>query len=343
VAIVTMPFETKLFQRPQHLFLNFAKQKQYCLYFSRSHQVTIKHYNEYLDLANMDLFYSLPDSVISRMILIVTSTSTLFTVQNLKRLQKKGCKIVYDYLDEIDEKIVSNISNMLSVYQNLEKIQPLLIMATAKKLEAEMLKRFPAHNIIRAPNAVDINHFSGATPADVPTDLKPILDLKKPVVGYYGAMAGWLDWELINDMPQKRSDYQFVYIGVDYQDNLERLKTRENVHFLGAKDYKDLPKYSAHFDCCIIPFGDQEIAESTSPLKLFEYMGMKKTVVCTKDLCECSGYEGVLMSKTHEDFILNLDKAIVLGKDKRVQEKLFEQAAQNTWDERAMQILKALK
>lgn len=343
VAIVTIPFETKLFQRPQHLFLNFAKQKQYCIYFSHSHKATIRHYNEYLDLANMDLFYSLPDSVISKMILIVTSTSILFTDKKIRCLQKKGCKIVYDYLDEIDEKIVNNILIMQTVYKNLEIINPSLIIATAKKLEAEMLERFPANKIIRSPNAVDIKHFSGVNVKDVPTDLRPILDWKKPVVGYYGAMAGWLDWELINDIPRKRPDYQFVYIGVDYQDNLKRLNKRDNVHFLGAKDYKDLPQYSAHFDCCIIPFGDRNIAEATSPLKLFEYMAMKKTVVCTADLAECSGYEGVLLSKTKDEFIENLDTAIIIGKDIKIQEILFAQAAANTWEQRAKDLLKAIR
>lgn len=113
--------------------------------------------------------------------------------------------------------------------------------------------------------------------------------------------------------------------------------------FLAQKNYDILASYGIHFDCCIIPFLRGEIAKATSPVKLFEYMAMKKPVVATKDLQECYGYEGVLVSQSSDEFIKNVDKAIQLGKDQDIQDKLYHYAQQNTWGKRARDIVTRLK
>jgi hypothetical protein len=177
---------------------------------------------------------------------------------------------------------------------------------------------------------------------DAPEDIRGVVKEGKPIVGYYGAIASWLDYKLINDMVLKRPDYNFVFIGRDYDDGLKSLHLPENMHYLGPKDYADLANYSYWFDCALVPFQRGEIAKSTSPLKLFEYMAMGVPTVCTRDLRECSGYDGVLMSKDDKQFISNVDKAIEAKKDKKIHDKLVGYAKQNTWDARADDILKAL-
>ena len=100
--------------------------------------------------------------------------------------------------------------------------------------------------------------------------------------------------------------------------------------------------YAVHFDCAIIPFMPGDIAKSTSPIKLFEYMALGLPTVCTKDLNECVGYKYVYVAKNASDFEKYLQEAIGQSRDNNVKKELLAQAENNTWEYRAKEILKAL-
>ncbi len=165
--------------------------------------------------------------------------------------------------------------------------------------------------------------------------MKHIVEMNKPIVGYYGALASWLDWELLNRTHKNRQNYNFVYIGYNYDNSMQQLQTMPNVFYLGEKNYKEIYKYAKNFDICIIPFAEGDIAKATNPIKLFEYMSMKKPVVCTKDLVECYGYKGVLIAQNQDDFANKIDEAISLSQNEVIKQELYDTALQNTWAIRA--------
>ena len=147
----------------------------------------------------------------------------------------------------------------------------------------------------------------------------------------------------MNKAAKARPDYSCVYIGNNFNSKAGRLDLLPNVYILGRKDYSILPEYGVWFDCAVIPFKLGEIAKATSPVKLFEYMALKKPVVCTKDLIECYNYEGVLISQDHEDFIKKIDEAINISKDENIKNKLLMQAQMQSWKEKVNTIVKTLK
>lgn len=336
VSMVSMEWDTKLKQRPHHLASRLSEIGATVLYIDSGMVDTVSRE------VSKNLFV-LSENTYERLILELPhmyfwlfSTTTCYTIGDFVAMQKEGVEFIYDYIDDMDEAISEEVAVQREIYDNLGKINPKILVASAQVLHEQLSDKFPNREIVMAKNAVNIEDFDidkARTVNDAPEDLRQVLATKKPIVGYYGAMAGWLDYDLINTITAKRDDLEFVFIGVDYQGALKNLEIRENVHFLGPKQYEELPEYSYWFDCATIPFQKGDIAQSTSPVKLFEYMAMGIPTVCTKDLKECYGYEYVYISDGSREFNSNIDKAIKSKKDaKRV---LRAQAMENTWRSRA--------
>ncbi len=220
-----------------------------------------------------------------------------------------------------------------------------IIAITAQQLQSGLQERRP--DAFLCPNGVDYDYFAiarskAATPP--PEDLRPVLSQGRPVIGYYGALARWFDYALVDRLVDLRKEYAFVFIGPDYDGSLrsQKMLQHSNVHWLGVKAYADLPAYLRHFDVATIPFVVNEITHATSPLKLFEYMAGGKPVVITP-MHESMRYPGVLVGGSAEEFAMRLDEALVLRSDPEYLQMIDEVARSNTWDSRADQILAALR
>jgi len=127
-------------------------------------------------------------------------------------------------------------------------------------------------------NACDYEHFSkareriGARPVDFPSTDKPIL-------GYYGAFAQWLDFDII----RKHADegvYHIVMIGGIVTSASYNLRFgHPNITWLAHKSYDELPYYLSWFDKCFLPFKDCELTKYVNPCKLWEYMASEKEII----------------------------------------------------------------
>ncbi len=263
----------------------------------------------------------------------------------LRNMLKLGSRLVYEYIDDFDEAISgAGIHNQLEIFNNLEKYKPALLLASADKLADQLVERFQKDKILISKNAVNIEHFDYSKHSyNMPKDMKKVVGPSNPVVGFYGAIAPWLDYDLIKRVARALPNYDFVFIGPDYHGGLSDLPILPNVHHLGPKGYELLPRYACNFDCAIIPFAEGDIAKSTSPVKLFEYMAMGLPTVCTKDLRECKGYDWVYIAKDLDDFIKGVKRAVKLKGDIKVRKRLLEQANNNTWRARAEDLKLALE
>lgn len=335
----SMPFYGTLFQRPQHLAVQLSKLGVNYLYGELKNTNTTL-INKNLLVTDYNLALKMTDNLKNKPYLLVTSTVG-YSLKELLKLKEKGYKFIYEYIDEMSEEIQDTKSG-LEIFNNLEKLEPTLLLASSQKLYDELKTRFVEDKLLLNKNAVCLEDFENISNC-VPDDFQKIVYANKPIIGYYGAIASWLDYDLINHLTLSRPDYNFVFIGGDINKASENLLIRENVFWLGQKEYSVLPNYSSRFDVAMIPFKNGQIAKSTSPLKLFEYMALKKPVVCTKDLSECYGYSNVLISQDTNEFVKNLDDAVNLSKNESLKAQLYEYAKQNTWTKRAKDIVLKLK
>jgi len=267
----------------------------------------------------------------------IWSTDTKIEYDFIDYVINKGDIILYEYVDELSEDITGELPDfVMARHKKILENEKCIVIATADKLYEEVLK-YRSKNCALITNGVDYEHFNQKfNIKDVPEEIKHIIKKRKPIIGYYGALAKWFDFELVIKIARERPDYEILIFGVNYDNSLHNhCLEYDNINILSSVNYWVLPRYTYWFQVAMIPFKINDITESTSPIKLFEYMAMGHPIVTT-NMRECRKYKSVLIGIDHEDFINKLDKALLLKKDKIYQEVLTKEALDNTWESKAI-------
>src|SRR6185503_11625692 len=220
----------------------------------------------------------------------------------LELQEKNGWNIIYDSIDQLSG--FSNVTPyMLEPEDELIKKSD-LVLATSHLLFNEKARLHP--NCLLVPNGTDFDHFN-YSPGTLPDEL---IDIKKPIIGYYGAMSDWLDTALLYKLASARPHWNFVLIGRIESADVSLLKNMSNVFFLGEKPYELLPAYLEYFDTCIIPFKKIKLTQATNPVKLFEFLSAGKSVVAT-DLDELRYYrEYARLASSLDSWLIAIELAL---------------------------------
>ena len=336
-----------LFQRSQHM-ANELTDDGY-LYFYRTseqfdpHVKTVEKLKDRLYLVNMANFalqnamFDLLKEYKGHKFLSLYSTDVYLDEQYIKeKYIDNGFKIIYEYIDELSDEISGHLPDFVyDRHKNIIEDKSNIAVGSADKLIEEIEEIRGKENVAMITNGVQYDHWQYRSD-EVPEKLKDIVSKGNPIIGYFGALAKWFDYELLKKVAKERPNYEIVLIGFLYDNSFKdsKIDELENVHYLGIVDYKELNKYSQYFTISTIPFLLNDITESTSPVKLFEYMAMGHPIVTT-DMRECRKYKSVLIGKSHEDFIEKLDFALTLDKKDEYYNYLKEEALANTWREKA--------
>lgn len=264
---------------------------------------------------------------IDQAVLLVEHPFWATFVFNLK--DKHHWPVLYDCLDDIDG-FQNNLPKYLITEKEILK-KSNWVMATSRAL----VERAKVYNscCFLVPNGTDFEHFNRSRPIAF-----EIHNLRKPVIGYYGAISSWFDVHLISWLAEKRPAWTFLLIGEIFQVDVSDLKNHLNVVLLGKKPNSILPSFLQGFDVCIIPFKRTPLTDATNPVKLYEYLSAGKPVVSSR-LTELEYYaDWVDLVETPEEWLLHLDLALKTdGQEKKTNRIAF--AMQNTWLNRVDQII----
>ena len=200
---------TGLFQRPHHLAHELARLGYIVLFMDYTERGAATGFQQVED----QLYIAVLPSGVQRAVFgVLDRAVVLTTTYQYPHLSVfRDPILIYDVLDH------------LAVFTELHPLESL------KKWHADLLQRADmvvctsdillreTHALradaILCPNGVNIDHFAqfGAPP----DAMRPILAEGKPIIGYYGTLARWVDYDLIRQSAAALPDCNFVLIGPD--------------------------------------------------------------------------------------------------------------------------------
>ena len=219
----------------------------------------------------------------------------------------KGQVTIFDCMDELS-------AFMGAPPELIEKERQLLARADVVFTGGYSLweaKRHQHANAHAMPSSVDIEHFAQARAllAD-PVDQAPI---GHPRLGFFGVIDERFDIELVDELARQRPQWQIVLIGPVVKIDPQTLPRRSNIHYLGAKQYDQLPSYLSGWEVALMPFAINASTRFISPTKTPEYLAGGRPVVSTPIADVISGYGdsgAVAIADTPAAFIAAVEQAL---------------------------------
>jgi glycosyltransferase involved in cell wall biosynthesis len=108
-----------------------------------------------------------------------------------------------------------------------------------------------------------------------------------------------------------------------------------NIHWLGGKSYKELPRYLAGWDVGLMPFALNESTRFISPTKTPEFLAAGVPVVCTAipDVVRSYGrLQLVEIAEGADDFAQKAEKLLNASRQEWLP-RVDRQLAKNSWDQ----------
>ncbi|MEK7832391.1 MAG: glycosyltransferase, partial [Acidobacteriota bacterium] len=355
IFLPSIGWRVHLFQRPHHLAQTFARQGYVAIFDSSDSLDGVNGFEEiehnlFLFNGPQELLHEIPQPVL---------WTLPYNFDRSDKYPDSACK-VYDWIDDLA--VFPYDREFLESNHRRALAEAAVVASVAAPLHKQALSVRP--DAIYLPNGVEFEAFAqtekqperGQQPErgrsrpqpgsrTFPSALQPVIqndcDLDnwvnkgKPLAGYYGALASWFDYDLLDSVAEQKPNWNFLLIGQTLDESLSRhsLLNRTNVKWIGPREYASLPGYLQLFDVAMIPFVINEITLATSPLKLYEYMAGGKPVIATP-MPECEAFSDVFIARNAEEFARLLDTAAARGREADFQHRLQTLAQENSWTAR---------
>jgi teichuronic acid biosynthesis glycosyltransferase TuaH len=178
------------------------------------------------------------------------------------------------------------------------------------------------------PAAVD----EGPWPADV--------TLKPPIAGFVGHLGDRIDLSLLEAVAG--AGHSLLLVGPLHprfpQERLRPLLARNNVQWVGGKNFEDLPTYLRAIDVGLVPYNDSAFNRGSFPLKTLEYLGSGRAVVAT-DLPAIRWLDTDLIrvATGAHHFAAAVSEALAVPADRGQRARRRDFAGLHSWERRAQQ------
>jgi glycosyltransferase involved in cell wall biosynthesis len=178
---------------------------------------------------------------------------------------------------------------------------------------------------------VDVQHFGKARLASTvsPAELS---NLPLPVLGYFGVIDERLDYGLLAHLASTFAHASVVMVGPFAKIDPATLPRLANIHWLGQREYRDLPALVKAFDVCLMPFALNEATQFINPTKTLEYMAAGKPIVSTAVPDVIRNFTPIVrVAHSEHEFVHAVNEALCRP-DKGLIEEGLAKAGEASWE-----------
>lgn len=268
--------------------------------------------------------------------------------------ETKGPVIAW-YITPIMLSFSDHLKPALTVYDNMDELSAFLNAPPALlELENELLRRADvvftggqsiyeakAHrhpNIHAMPSSIDTAHF-GSARNRIGSEPRDQAAIAHPRIGWFGVVDERMDLDMVAQLADLRPGWQFIIVGPVVKVDPKSLPQRANLHWLGQKDYGELPAYLAGWDAGFFPAAMNEATRFISPTKTPEFLSAGLRLVSTplRDVVRPYGDLGLVdIAATAEDIASALSRIMDRPKEawlEKVDAFLKDKSWDRTWAE----------
>jgi teichuronic acid biosynthesis glycosyltransferase TuaH len=191
------------------------------------------------------------------------------------------------------------------------------------------------------PNGCDPDAFHSAECHPAPPDVQ----LARPIAGVVGQLSPRIDLALLEAVADSGTSLLLVgpTVGGMDEDRFAKLSGRDNVAWVGAKSFEDLPPYLGVMDVGLTPYVDTPFNRASFPLKTLEYLSAGLPVVSTP-LPAVSALDTDLVSVAScpTEFADVVAAVIAAGTSRAIVDERRQFARRHGWDTRASDLMRVL-
>jgi glycosyltransferase involved in cell wall biosynthesis len=275
----------------------------------------------------------------------------LYNIPQLPLMYIQGCIKVFDFADDYTAMLKQELGAMSNpllmgigqaMLDKMVKNSDITLAVShvlARSIEAKEHKK-----VFVVPNGVSLDTGAQGSGEDIRRGLKP------PVIGFIGSFEYFIDFELILEAAKRLPELTFLMVGSGRDFNKVKEKVElgrlNNVVLTGGVAHSQIFRYIDAMDICLNIFKPISISHGACPIKLFEYLSMKKPVISTR-LHELNNIDkGFIFYADTADELVETVKSMLSTKKNVAEfiEKGYNEVRENyLWPDIAKRLLNIIK
>jgi glycosyltransferase involved in cell wall biosynthesis len=234
---------------------------------------------------------------------------------------------VYYCIDDYAAWPGMDVKAIQALDDELTRVSDVVFVAPAALVEP---KRGLNQNVHASPHGVDFDLFAQASGPSTEA-AEETRAFQGPVIGYFGTIGEWMDYELVLYLARSRPQWTFLFVG--FAAAAGPLRDCPNIVLPGPRPYEELPRWAKAFSVAIYPPLVNRQTKHSNPLKLREYLATGKPVVSVTTPETARFADVVALADTREGFLAAIERALSEDTPEAARRRM-DSVRDSSWDAR---------